>query len=1299
MKIMQYSKSVLGALCLTLSTQVMAFDTTDSDQDNMPDYWEDHYQLNPNSAVDATGDEDGDGLSNLEERLLGANPRVADTGRLPNYYFYWDNIDNEWQDFSPSPSWQLHVNASSSEQIAIQQDIQSSDVPALSGQYSLALNPDRWRFLNLFHENIKLDSWERLEFYVHGGVDGNQQLQVRFKGSTLQGKPDLTQVNVNEYIVGGRVSAGEWRKVSIPLNDLLDDTQVISYISIGWLSGFDQATTCYLDDIRLASENRNVPALHIDVDATTVVGELPAELFGVNGANWMTNIHSPDVVEHINQMGSASVRYPGGSSSNEFDWQDNNANAQEWQTTPDEFLALLADTGASGMITTNFGTGTAQLAADWAQDVLDKGADVSIWEVGNEIYGSWENSWTHDGTEYMQGDVSHDGANDFCAEIKAVDPSAQVSMVGTITPDEQNDFGSKVVEAASSCFDYYSIHYYSRGPGRRNYASLLTAPAADMPIIGENVRTLLNSHNNTQDLKIALSEYNSYYQNPENLAVQTVNMLYMADVIGQAAEQGISVANAWSLGVVPETGGGGDHYGLLQDYLDLSRQPTYYAYPLWKQSGDKRLAATTNRYASRELAVYPSLNSQNGNVTLIVINKSSQPQAGSIHINGFDAIRRVEIDTAQGDSLDAPSVTYNGTTHPPVDLAQVDGQVLPAQPDASFEHSFPAYSVSSVTVYPQIVDNSNRDSDGDGMTDAYELDNGLDIHLNDAALDADSDGLTNLDEFNLGLEANNPDTDGDGVNDYEDSRPSQPSYRGTEFGSTQINNEWSTLAFATDFDLPVVIAGPPSFNGSDPGVVRIQNVNADGFDAKFQVSFKEWDYKVEAGQDAHVFETIPHLVLEQGRQTKSDGSEWEVGTFQQGGTQQFQQHLFSQSFAGKPKLFLTIQTAQGEEVVTVRAKNVTQSGFKAALFEQESLMGNHAVETIGYLAVYSPNGSGVVNIGGKNVPYVLQDIKTDHNWSVALNTQIKVEEEQSKDQETWHKKEEINLLSLAGDVFAQDVSTRGRNTAALRQRPQTHTGPLEWGLVSGITDRWTTVPLKKHYEDPVVVAVHGKRNGPHFGVAQVANVTADSFQVKFKEWNYLDGTHPSEETVHYFVVEAGETSLAGLRVQAGTTQVASTYPDTEVVEYPDVFNNSTALFVGLMTDNGIDTAVVRVQGKTSAGFQMGLQEQERNSGSHERETVGWIAIETGSGTAGDRRIQVSKTETSQVGKKVPFSQTRKVQMPIVVQSLMTSHGGDTALAEQASLTGKSVSVKVMEEKSSDNELKHTIESIGLFIAE
>ncbi|MGI9242647.1 MAG: type I secretion C-terminal target domain-containing protein, partial [Verrucomicrobiales bacterium] len=52
---------------------------SDADSDGMPDWWEDYYGLNRNSATDASGDLDGDGLTNLQEFQGGTDPLVANT--------------------------------------------------------------------------------------------------------------------------------------------------------------------------------------------------------------------------------------------------------------------------------------------------------------------------------------------------------------------------------------------------------------------------------------------------------------------------------------------------------------------------------------------------------------------------------------------------------------------------------------------------------------------------------------------------------------------------------------------------------------------------------------------------------------------------------------------------------------------------------------------------------------------------------------------------------------------------------------------------------------------------------------------------------------------------------------------------------------------------------------------------------------------------------------------------------------------------------------------------------------------
>ncbi len=59
----------------------------------------------------------------------------------------------------------------------------------------------------------------------------------------------------------------------------------------------------------------------------------------------------------------------------------------------------------------------------------------------------------------------------------------------------------------------------------------------------------------------------------------------------------------------------------------------------------------------------------------------------------------------------------------------------------------------------------NDDRDGDGVTDAYEYANGLDIWIADDTSDPDGDGLDNAGEFAATTQADVADSDDDGVND------------------------------------------------------------------------------------------------------------------------------------------------------------------------------------------------------------------------------------------------------------------------------------------------------------------------------------------------------------------------------------------------------------------------------------------------------------------------------------------------------------------------------------------------------
>jgi hypothetical protein len=258
------------------------------------------------------------------------------------------------------------------------------------------------------------------------------------------------------------------------------------------------------------------------------------------------------------------------------------------------------------------------------------------------------------------------------------------------------------------------------------------------------------------------------------------------------------------------------------------------------------------------------------------------------------------------------------------------------------------------------------------------------------------------------------------------------------FGSITADQNWTDLCRAEMADA-VVLLGAPTHNGGDPGVARMRPKEDSA--CPYQVRFQEWDYRArDFGDYWHKPEQIAYLGLAPGVYPMDDGSVWEVGTFEHSGTGYWKTVPFASNLPGTPALFLTMQSTNGGQAATVRARNVGSDGFEAAILEEEYLMDGHAKEQIGYLAIYHPETDasnsveGVAVLNGAEVQYALHRAWVDHNWTSVAGIEVHLEEEQSLDDEVVHKAELVDVLTIGDQVFAQQVSSYGRDTTAIRRR-------------------------------------------------------------------------------------------------------------------------------------------------------------------------------------------------------------------------------------------------------------------------
>jgi len=247
--------------------------------------------------------------------------------------------------------------------------------------------------------------------------------------------------------------------------------------------------------------------------------------------------------------------------------------------------------------------------------------------------------------------------------------------------------------------------------------------------------------------------------------------------------------------------------------------------------------------------------------------------------------------------------------------------------------------------------------------------------------------------------------------------------------ANSLNHEWTAKNISGGpFVNPAVFTSAPTKNGSDGGAIRLANIDSAGFD----ISFKEWNYL----DGTHTTESYDYLVMDHGVYSMADGSVIEVGSFTLDDTGVFLEIDFTEQFSSAPYLFLSIQTFNGSDTVSIRAKNITNTGFKAALYEQESLMATyHNVESISYIAIDPASGShGVFNSdqGGKNFELYRETVSS--NGALIGSHYYTIEEESSRDSETAHTSETVNVLEINGVALIQQVSSNGGDTVSIRRQ-------------------------------------------------------------------------------------------------------------------------------------------------------------------------------------------------------------------------------------------------------------------------
>ena len=283
----------------------------------------------------------------------------------------------------------------------------------------------------------------------------------------------------------------------------------------------------------VAAGNSGVLTANVTINPSTVLNTVPQTAFGVNTPVWDSDFTDPNLPALLKADGAEMLRYPGGSESDSYNWQTNSiitgcSNCGGYANPNDNFtnfMKIAQAAGAQPIITTNYGTGTPQLAAAWVQDAnVTNNYNIKYWEVGNETYGdgvygsSWEaTDRATSGNSGLGPEAYGENALSYIQAMKAVDPNISVGVVLTtpgswpdgITLSGQTlDWNQTVLSIVGAEAGFVIVHWYSNATS----VSAMYASNSGIPTMVSKVRALLDQYDGTtvgSKIPIFVTETNS----------------------------------------------------------------------------------------------------------------------------------------------------------------------------------------------------------------------------------------------------------------------------------------------------------------------------------------------------------------------------------------------------------------------------------------------------------------------------------------------------------------------------------------------------------------------------------------------------------------------------------------------------------------------------------------------------------------------------------------------------------------------------------------------------------------------
>lgn len=588
------------------------------------------------------------------------------------------------------------------------------------------LNTTNYQAVYFGHGIFNTTPYSPLDFWINGGSSGGQQVQA--VGALNGSAPAYYQL--------GKLATNTWQHFTIPLSslDAADATNCTGF----WIQGDskDPQPVFYVCNVQLLAAPAS-STVHLNVNAANVIRTADTRWFGLNTAVWDDEFDTPATSNLLAEIGCTTLRFPGGSLSDTYNWETdtNIGNAWTWATPFVDFIPIATNLGAQVFITVNYGTGSSNEAAAWVACAnVTNHCNFKYWEIGNEVYGTWE---TDSNTPPNDPYTYATRAAGYIQLMKAADPTIKIGAVAVPGEDSytnnyyhaatnpitgQVHYGWTPVMLATfknlgiypDFLIYHCYPEYTTGGSNSTDSDPMLLQIADnynpngwtdWASAAQNLRMQLTDYlgHEGSNMELCVTENNSDAGAQGRQSTSVVNALYLADSLGQLMQTEFNSMIWWDLRNGPDNSGDFDPtlygwrpFGDLGITWGTTNYPVFYAKKLLQsfvRGGDSVVGASSDYPLLSAYAVRRT----NGALTLLVINKDLT--------TNFDAqIVLTNFLPAPNAVIQSYGIAQDNAarTNAPAPLQDVVTNNF-AGASTNFNYSFPAGTLTLFTFAPAAV--------------------------------------------------------------------------------------------------------------------------------------------------------------------------------------------------------------------------------------------------------------------------------------------------------------------------------------------------------------------------------------------------------------------------------------------------------------------------------------------------------------------------------------------------------------------------------------------------------------------